>query len=262
MQSYEWLRFFDHFLKGVDTGLDSEKLCYYFTLGEERWKVNRTWPVAGTTSVRWYLREDNALSTIEPKSTPGEDSYTINFEATTGVKNRWHTQVGGQVVYPDRAIEDKKLLTYTTPPFTADTEITGYPLIDLFVTSTATDGAFFVYLESIDEKGVVTYITEGELRALHRKISTDTPPYKMLVPYHSFKKKDAMPLVPGQVAELKFGLQPTSVLIRKGHRLRIAIAGHDRDTFARIPEQGTPTIKLARSKPHASWIELPVISRK
>ena len=63
--------------------------------------------------------------------------------------------------------------------------------------STATDGAFFVYLEDVDEAGRVTYITEGQLRALHRKVSTDAPPFKMLVPYHSFKKKDGLPLVPG-----------------------------------------------------------------
>jgi hypothetical protein len=70
-----------------------------------------------------------------------------------------------------------------------------------------------------------------------------------------------MPLVPGQIAELKFALQPTSVLIKKGHRLRLAIAGADKDTFARIPETGVPTIKIARNKQNASWIELPVIAR-
>jgi len=107
----------------------------------------------------------------------------------------------------------------------------------------------------------VTYITEGELRALHRKISNETPPYKMLVPYHSFLRKDALPLVPGQLAELKFGLQPTSVLIKKGHRLRIAIAGADKDTFARIPATGVPTITVARNRKDASWIELPVVGR-
>jgi len=134
-------------------------------------------------------------------------------------------------------------------------------VIDLLVTSTASDGAFLVYLEDFDEKGVVTYLTEGALRALHRKISTETPPYKLLVPYHSFKQKDAMPLVPGQIAELKFGLQPTSVLIKKGHRLRIAIAGADKNTFARIPAQGTPTISVARNNKNASCIELPVVTR-
>ena len=130
-------------------------------------------------------------------------------------------------------------------------------MIDLFITSTATDGAFFVYLEDVDDQGVVTYVTEGALRALHRKISAETPPYRLAVPYHSCKKQDAMPLVPGQIAELKFALQPTSILIKKGHRLRIAIAGADKETFARIPETGVPTIKVVRNKQNASWIELP-----
>ena len=261
MVGYEWLRFFDHYLKDVDTGLDTQKLLYYFTLGEGKWKTTTVWPLPQSKATRWYMTEGNALATAAPQTTNGEDSYTVDFDATTGEKNRWHTQVGGQVAYPDRAAEDKKLLTYTSAPVASDTEITGYPLIDLFVTSSATDGAFLVYLEDVDEQGVVTYITEGALRALHRKISGDVPPYKLAVPYHSFKKKDAMPLVPGQIAELKFALQPISILIRKGHRLRIAIAGADKDTFARIPETGVPVIKLARNKQNASWIELPVIAR-
>jgi putative CocE/NonD family hydrolase len=262
MQAYEWLRFFDHYLKGVDTGLDSEKLCYYYTIGEEKWKVTDRWPVAGTKMTRWYLDEGNTLSTRLPGAASGADTYTVNFEATTGEKNRWHTQVGGPVFYPDRAEEDKKLVAYTSAPFDADTEITGYAVIDLFITSTTNDGAFFVYLEDINEKGNVTYITEGALRAIHRKLSTEQAPYKILTPYHSFMRKDALPLVPGQIAELKFGLQPTSTLIKKGHRLRIAIAGADKGTFARIPAEGTPTISIARGKRNASWIELPVIERK
>jgi len=74
-------------------------------------------------------------------------------------------------------------------------------------------------------------------------------------------KKDALPLVPGQVAELKFGLQPVSVLVKKGHRLRVAIAGHDKDTFLRIPAEGTPTIAMQRNGRALSMIELPIIKR-
>jgi hypothetical protein len=61
------------------------------------------------------------------------------------------------------------------------------------------------------------------------------------------------------VAELTFGLLPTSVLIRKGHRIRIAIAGHDKDTFRRIPAEGTPTITVAKDREYASFFELPVV---
>jgi hypothetical protein len=68
--------------------------------------------------------------------------------------------------------------------------------------------------------------------------------------------------MPGQVAELKFGLISTSVLIRQGHRIRVAIAGADRDTFARVPEQGTPVIAMLRNQQHASFVELPVIPKE
>ncbi|HEV2837009.1 MAG TPA: CocE/NonD family hydrolase [Pyrinomonadaceae bacterium] len=248
-------------MKGVDTGLDNEKRLFYFTVGEERWKVTDKWPIAGTTLSSWYFNENNSLTTNTPASNSAEDRYTINFEATTGAKNRWHTQVGGEVIYPDRAEEDKKLLSYTTPPLDADVEITGHPVVSLFVTSTHTDGAFFVYLEEIDENGKITYLTEGELRAIHRRISKEQSPTKLPVPYHSFMKKDVMPLKPGETAELRFALQPISVLVKKGHRLRVAIAGHDKDTFIRVPAEGTPTISVQRNTRGLSRIELPIIKR-
>src|SRR4029079_16030062 len=126
--------------------------------------VTDRWPVAGTKMTRWYLAESGTLSAKAPVAASGADTYQINFDATTGAKNRWQTQNGGgQVAYPDRAEEDRKLLTFTSPVFDADTEITGYPVVNLLVTSTATDGAFFAYFEDVDERGMVTYITEGEL---------------------------------------------------------------------------------------------------
>ena len=67
-------------------------------------------------------------------------------------------------------------------------------------------------------------------------------------------------LLPGEVTELTFGLLPTSVLIKQGHRIRIALAGHDKDNFARIPATGTPTITIARNALHASFIDLPIIA--
>jgi len=262
-QWLECLRFFDYYLKDIDNDVMKEKALVYYTMGEEKWKTTNVWPPAGSANQRWYLSENNTLSQSSPKTKSGEDTYTVDFEATTGKTNRWQTQLGGTaVIYPDRAKEDRKLLTYTSLPLTEDTEITGYPIITLYVTSTATDGAFFVYLEDVDTSGKVTYITEGQLRAIHRKISADTPPYKLLVPYHSFKRKDAMPLTPGEIAELKFGLLPTSALIKKDHRIRIAIAGHDKDTFARIPPAGSLVITVIRNKSYASYIDLPIIKRR
>ncbi len=152
-------------------------------------------------------------------------------------------------------------LTYTSAPLAHNLEITGHPVVTLDVTSTAADGAFIVYLEDVAPGGRVTYITEGELRAIHRKISSGRPPYHVFGPYHSFLRADAEPLVPGRVAELRFALLPTSVLIHKNHRIRIAVAGADRGTFARIPAAGNPVVTVARNAVNASAVDLPVRPR-
>jgi predicted acyl esterase len=81
----------------------------------------------------------------------------------------------------------------------------------------------------------------------------------MPVPYHSYERKDAMPLTPDEIAELTFGLHPISVVVKRGHSIRIAIAGADRDSFARIPKEGTPTITVERNLLHASYIDLPAM---
>jgi putative CocE/NonD family hydrolase len=260
----EMLRFFDAQLRGGEQRVESGKTLFYYTLGEEKWKATSVWPPEGTTLQRWYLAADGALSPSEPAAEDGSDRYTVDFEANTGESNRWWEMgavVGKTVVYGDRSDAASHLLAYTTAPLERDLEITGYPVVTLYMTSTHDDAAIYVYVEDVDESGRVFYVTEGLLRALHRKVSSDPSPYRLQVPYHSFKSEDAMPLVPGELAEITFGLYPTSVLIRKGHRIRIGIAGHDQGTFVRIPAEGTPELTIARNRIHASRIDLPVLQR-
>jgi predicted acyl esterase len=147
----------------------------------------------------------------------------------------------------------------TSEPLSEDLEITGYPIVTLLISSTHTDGAFFVYLEDVDENGRVTYVTEGQLRALHRGVSDATPPYQMSIPYHSFEESDGELMTPGEITEITFGLHPTSVIIRAGHRIRVAIAGHDAALFARIPDMGDAVINVERNAIHSSMIELPIV---
>ncbi len=261
----QWLearRFLDHYLKDTPDRRFSRKTLFYYTLGKEQWQCTTQWPPAGTVMNRWYLVEMGNLSPQPPGGEKGKDNYTVDFEAGTGKTNRWHTSDGmSPVIYRDRSKMDGRLLTYTGPMLKEDTEITGYPTVTLYISSTAVDGSLFVYLEDVDECGEVHYVTEGMLRVIHHPVSADPPPYRSPGPYHSFKRKDAAPLKEGVVTELSFALLPTSVVIRKGHRIRIAVAGHDKDTFRRIPEFQTPVITLFRNKTHASFIDIPVISK-
>jgi putative CocE/NonD family hydrolase len=212
---------------GADSPAPGKRLFYY-TIGEDRWKSTTVWPIPAARSVPWYLDSGNTLGPVKPRSDVGQDRYCVDFTATTGPTNRWHTNGGvAEVRYDDRPAQDAKLLTYTSGPTTHDLEITGAPIADLFITADRTDGAFFVYLEDVDARGTVRYLTEGELRGLDRTVSTATPIYAAVGPYHSFLREDARELVPGQVAELKFAMMPISVRIPAGHRIRIAIAGAD-----------------------------------
>lgn len=255
----EWLRFFDDQLKGVNTGLLQEKPVLYFTMGEERWKTADSWPPPGAQSVSYYF-DDHRLATGRPSAKEATDHYAVDNTTGTGNTSRWNSLNGPDidVIYPDRSSADQKLLYYTSPPLDQDMEVTGHPVITLYVSSTATDGEFFAYLEDVDAKARVTYVTEGELRALHRKLSTAPPPYNQVGPYHSFKRADSLPLVPGEVAELVFGLQPTSYVFKRGHAIRVALAGADKDHFAGLPGP-VPTWDVQRSATHPSHIDLPVM---
>ncbi len=249
--------FFDQHMKGKPNQM-AEKAIIYYTLGEDTWKKTTTWPVAGTTARRFYLAGDKGLAAAKP--TGGADQYQVDFDVSTGTRNRWYTQLGGgDVVYPDRAAQDARMLAYTSPPLDRDLEVTGHPVVTLEVASTAPDGNVFVYLEDVSPEGVSTYVTEGMLRTLHRKVSTGKAPYRTLYPYRSFERKDGQPMIPGQPATLTFQLIPTSVLFKAGHRIRIAVAGADKETFQRLPSSGNVTLTVRHG---GSFIDLPVVPRR
>jgi hypothetical protein len=141
-------------------------------------------------------------------------------------------------------------------------EITGCPAVQLFVASTHDDGALIAYLETAAPDGRVTMITEGHLRLIHRRVSADPPPYPLFGAHHTFERKDAAPMVPGEIVEIRFTMLPTSVRIPRGHCVRLAIAGHDRDCFARYPAHGTPILDVHRSSAHPSSLTLPVAATR
>lgn len=265
MQADELVSFYNNCLKADSkSGVDARKEIKYYTLGEGKWKASNTWPVAGFDSKIWYFNANSSLSELKTSDTTGEDTYKVDFTASTGKTNRWFTNCGGgPILYSDRAKEDKKLLTYTSKALENDVEITGTPVVTLNVSSTAADGAFYAYLEAVAPDGKVTYITEGELRALHRKVADKQDiSYNAIGVEHSYLKKDGQQLRPGENSELKIGMYATSVLIKKGHKIRIAVAGHDAASFERIPQNEDPIIKVQRNNILSSYVELPMADRK
>jgi uncharacterized protein len=252
--------FFDRFLRS-DVTQPIESGIRYYTMGEHQWHETKVWPPPGFESrSRLYFATDHLLNPAPPVASSARDAYTVNFAASTGEANRWST-VNQDLVYPERSAEDAKLLVYTGPPLATDVEISGSPAVTLEVASTATDGAFFAYLEDVAPDGRVTFLDDGQLRAVSRKLMDPLKlPYIPLGPASSNTREDAQPLVPGEAVELKFSMWPTSIMLQKGHRIRIALAGAD-NCFRRYPPLGDVSWTVYREAGRASYLELPMRPR-
>jgi len=254
---YEMLsEFFDMHMQD-ETPSPSTHVVKYYTMNENMWKTTEIWPPEDMTATSFYFHAEGELSKAEPKG-DGIRSYNIDYTATTGELNRWATQAGTEdVYYGDRQTSDTKLLTYDTAPLNKFVEITGHPEIYLRLSANTDDLAIYAYLEDVAPDGSVTYITEGQLRAVHRKVRDDLP----LAGYgvqHSYLAEDKQALVPDEVVMMAFTLQPTSVRINKGHKIRIAIAGHDEGNFERVPAEGNPTVTFYHDEDEPSYLVLPM----
>lgn len=231
----EMLRFFDHYVKGIDNGINREKKINYFTVGEEEWKSSESWPpLPEHASVTYYFSADKKLVTDSATLQKGTVEYIIDYTATSGNSSRWNSQTptykNGPTNYPDRTEVSARLLNFTTQPFSAAVELTGHVIADLYISADATDADVYCYVEDVAPDGSVTYVTEGLFCALNRKVSNPDG-YKQIGPYHSFRKEDAQPLTPGEPARLQFDLLPISYLFKEGHALRLSIAGGDTAHF-------------------------------
>lgn len=232
----------------------------FYTLGAEEWQEADRWPPAGTVTQQLYLGA-GAL-TAEPPAAHVLP-HDVDPAASTGTQTRWHTLFGGvPVAYADRREADRRLLVFDGPVLERDLEVTGTPALSITLACDREDTAVFAYLEDVAPDGTVTYLTEGQLRALHRRPGTGSAPYETYGPWHSYAEADTAPLEPDVPVELELALWPVSVLLRAGHRLRLALAGADAGLFRQVPAGGAVRWRLhLGGGPDAARLHLPVRSR-
>ena len=251
----ELLGFFDEHLQGRAPVGDGRRV-HYFTFVEERWKACDAGPPPFTPRVL-HLARGGRLS-VEPDlgDDTGHDALAVDPSAGTGERSRWRSLlslVPGD--YPDRRERDAGLLVYDGLPLLEPIEVTGHPIVSLFASwDDDDDGRLFAYLEDVAPDGRVAYVTEGELRALHRRARGARTAGAL--PERTFLRQDASPLPAGEIGELAFELLPVSWRFARGHRVRLAIAGGDADHFAR---SRASTLRVHRSRASPSRVELPVV---
>jgi hypothetical protein len=280
----ERLRFFDRYLKNIPNGIDKEPPILLYVMNGGQWRFEDAWPLERQIVTPYYFGEGNTLSTT--RASDGADRYRPDFTHDSRYSknngNRWLGLMGTvPTELPIRTAKDRQCLTYTTESLESDLEVTGHPLAELWVSSTAGDGDFFVYLEDVDAKGQALLVSEGCLRAgfadlydNDEMIYSGNTEIEVLpeLPWHGYERaqyREAI-LAGGAIVRLYFDLHPTCWVFKKGHRIRISVACADWPTFrlheklslsnrADDPANIVPTVTVYRDAEHASRILLPVI---
>jgi putative CocE/NonD family hydrolase len=253
----ELVRFFDLHLRGRDDGLGAEPRVRYYTTGEECWKAASSWPPPGGRVVPFYFADERRLLREMPAA-QGHDEYRVDPAIGSGHRSRWRGLLGPLIPadYPDRGPRDEKLLVYTSPPLEVAAEVTGHPVVVLYLRCSAPDAAIFAYLEEVHPDGDVRYVTEGQIRALHRS-TAGRAAYDSPAPGRTFLRAHAAPIPAETTVEIMFDLLPISHRFAKGSRIRLALAGADADHFAPPPYPGAE-LAFFHGGAAASRIDLPI----
>jgi putative CocE/NonD family hydrolase len=274
LETIEQLRWFDYWLKGIDNGIMDEPPIHYAVMndpGDWNWASSEVWPIAEAEEAQFFFAEgptgsvesvNDGLLTLEPTAgvaasdTPS-DVYEVDLTTTTGTTTRWDNAVGAAplMIYADLAPNDRKSLTYTTPPLEEDLTVIGHPIVTLWMRSSTNDGDIIVLLEEVDEEGVARYVTEGVLRASHRRLGEAPWDDNIGLPFQRSFREDRELLPAGEPAELVMDLLPTSTVFNAGKRIRVTIMGADADNL-QLPE-AAPTYRVYRGGAYPSRIVLP-----
>jgi len=254
------LRWFDYWLKDIDSGIMAEPPVYIFIMGENRWRYENEWPLARTHYTRYYCHADapantrhgaGTLSTVPPGEEPA-DSYIYNPDDPAPTRGG-NTLIIPQGVADQGPVEDRQdVLVYTSEPLERDLEITGPIKVQLFAATTAVDTDFTAKLVDVRPNGYAQNLQDGIIRTRYRTSASQPSLIK-----------------PGQVYEYTIDLWATSHVLRAGHRLRLEISSSNFPRFDRNPNTGTPLGADSRMEParqtvhhsaaYPSYIVLPII---
>jgi putative CocE/NonD family hydrolase len=254
-------RWFDHWLKGVDTGIMDEPAVRYYLLGDnraDRWRAALQWPPGEERrQLTLYPAADRLLVASPAAAAAGSDVYTVDYGTTTGGDARW-TAVNWEHAYGDLSANDARALSYTSAPLQASLRAVGHPVVHLWLRTRAPDLDIFAYLEEVDGQGRSTYVTEGALRASHRAAAE--PPYDYLeLPYHDHCQSHLAAIPRGEPFEVALDLEPTGFEFPSGSRVRVTIAFADAGNFDTPILEPAPGVELLHDTQHPSRVDIPAI---
>jgi uncharacterized protein len=234
--SWELLRWFDYWLKGIDTGIMNEPPVNIFIRGANTWLSTTDFPVPGTRWIPFNLHENRSLCEIEP----WPDAESASYDTGPGTQGS---------------------LKYFSAPLVEDTEVVGPVILNLYASCRGTDMDIKATFYDVDPEGKETILNKGWLRASHREL--DLKKSKPWLPVHTHA--NPQPLVPGQVYELNIDIWPVANLFKAGHRIMLKLSSSDEtpETLyqvgqAHLGSQAANTVTVYHNAQYPSHLMLPI----
>jgi predicted acyl esterase len=264
----EMLRWYDQWLKGIDTGILRDPPVRFWVMGANEWRSGSDWPLPETQWIKFYLRGWERLTT-EPFVASSADDYQA-------------PDAFAQM--PASQTSRIQKLRYLSEPLAEDVTIAGPSLLNLYAAIDQDDTNWIVILEDVGpDVGVQTAregerdvtpglhereLTRGWLKASHRAIDeTRSLPGR---PWHPLTRAAQKPVVPGEINDYAIEIMATANQFKRGHRICVEIASLDVGTGVgsatnveyipyHICSSKTVLHKVYHDPQHPSHLLLPVI---
>lgn len=269
------LRFFDHWLKGEANGvMDEPPVKLWIRQGDSKgfWRHENEWPLARTKWTKFHFdlapppadRPKNSGGLrLEPPAEAASRTYFASGAGKAGQASASSTFLAAGAMMAGMGI------ALETPPLEEDVEVTGPVMAKFWVESSTEDMDLFLTLRNTDpdgndvfevgQQGQQVPVAKGWLRVSHRELDPELSlPYR---PYHAHKRR--LWLTPGEKVEVQVEVWPTSMVFRKGHRIRLDI--QPRDGLGSIhythyhADYNTGHNTIHAGGAHESYLLLPII---
>lgn len=253
---------FDYWLKGKDNGILSKGPVRIFTMGSNTWKTEKEWPPKNVKYEDYFLHSDGNANGLEgvgklSKAMPGsENSDNYDYDPANPVPSIGGTSIYGSLKAgpcDQKTVESRRdVLIYTSAPLEADMNITGPVKLIFYASSSAKDTDFAAKLTNVHPDGKSVNIQAAVIRAKYRD---------------SFEKPAL--LENGKVYRFEMLIGSTSLLLKKGHRIRLQLTSSNFPEYGRNlntgDDNGTTSAMVMASQviyhdaDHPSKLVLPVI---
>ncbi|HTO63088.1 MAG TPA: CocE/NonD family hydrolase [Bradyrhizobium sp.] len=267
----EMLRWYDHWLKGIDSGMTNQPRVTYWLMGANEWRTAEDWPIPGTRWTRLYLNSWERL-TVQPLL-PDSVDEALPPDAFVQMPPTQTNTIAG--------------LRYLSEPLARDLVVAGPIVLNFWASIDQDDTNWIVILRDVGPDVSVRTAREGErmlrgdlpereltrgwLKASLRALDPDRSlPWK---PWHRLTREARTPVRPGEIVEYSVEILATANLFKASHRICLEITSADMPTGVsgatnveyipyHIASSRTTLHKIYHDARHPSHLLLPVIPNR